>query len=116
MRCVRIDFVVLGLAFIATGFAVRSPAQDQPAPTFSIACGAAVPASADAPLVSQKNDLVKAATEAVSESADLAQAATKTLREAGPAGLEALLSAHREAIEAHRGLAVVGIVNDAQWQ
>jgi hypothetical protein len=81
------------------------------------ACSAAVPASPDAPLVSQKNDFVKAANEAVSENTVLAQAAIKNLRDAGPAGLEALLSAHREAIEAHHGLALVGTtVNDAQWQ
>jgi len=117
MRCLRLSLVGLSLVVIAFGVAARCSAEDQPAPTFVIGCGVAVPASADAPLVDQKSDLVKAAREAVSENADLAQAAIKTLREAGPAGLEALLTAHREAIEAHRGLPSVGtIVNDAPWQ
>jgi hypothetical protein len=97
-------------------FATRCPADDQPAPTFEIGCGAAVPASSDTPLVDQ-SDLVQAAREAVSENAESAQAAIKTLREAGPAGLEALLTTHREAIESRRGLASVGvIVNDMPWQ
>src|SRR5262249_32081776 len=106
MRCVRLGWVALGLTSIALGFASRCVAVDLP----TAACSAAVPASPDVPLVRQKNDLVKAATEAVSENADLAQAAIKTLREAGPAGLEALFSVHREAIEAHRGIALVGTI------
>ena len=116
MRWVRFGSFTLGLAFIAAGFAVRCFAEDQPATKFSIACGAAVPASADAPLVDQKSGLVKAAGEAVSENADLAQAAIKTLREAGPAGLEALLSVHREATEARGDGALVGNVVDDAWR
>lgn len=113
MGCSQLGWVALGLTSIVLGFAPRGVAEDQ----LNRACGPAVPASPDAPLVNNKNDLTKAAADAVSEDVDVAQAAIKTLREAGPAGFEALLSAHREAIEAHRGLASVGtIVNDAPWQ
>jgi len=113
MGCLRLSWIALGLTSIALGLVPRCHAEDLP----MLGCSAAVPASADAPLVSEKVDLAKAANQAVSENEAVAQAAFKTLREAGPAGLEALLSVHREAIDAHRGLALLGsIPNDAQWQ
>jgi hypothetical protein len=113
MGCLRLGWVAIGLTSIALGVTSRCVAVDLP----TAACSAAVPASPDAPLVNQKNDFVKAATDALSENADLAQAAIKSLREAGPAGLEALLSAHREIIEARGGAALVGkVVDDGRRQ
>ena len=74
----------------------------------SLACSAQSPTnSPDAPLVGDKQvvgdkqDLAHLADSAVSENSDAAQAAIEKLRQAGPAGLEALRSAHETDINQH---------------
>jgi hypothetical protein len=96
--------IVVGLAMCsAATFCPPIVAAEQKQPNWAseTACESPQPASPDAPLVGDQPNLAKLAEQAVSVNAETAQSAIAELRSAGPAGLEALMTAYRATIDQH---------------